>query len=173
MERKKQISQVTEANSTPEQLKARKDHIAQGYKMTNMKETLLHNLPIFNTFVGGSYIVSEELEKKIPSRSVYIFDYVVSTGNDCLVCGGYFERLLDRLGIDFETFSFNDEENDLIAFAKALTEDPNHVPDDVYEKLQARYDEETLVVLITHAVYMLANNYFNNIAGVDPSELIY
>ena len=173
MERKKVISQISEAESSPEALEIRRAHVAQGHKMTKMKETLLHNLTIFKTFVDGSYTVSEELEKKIDPKSVFLLDYFISWGNECAVCGGYFERLLAELGIpDVEHFHLTDEQQDLVDFGQALAQDPNHVPDEIYERLQARYDEETMVVLVTHAVYMLANNYFNNIVGVDPGELI-
>lgn len=172
MNRKNVISQVTVENSTKEQLEIREKHIAGGYKMTKMKETILHNPTIFKTFVEGSYVVSEEIEKHIDSKSIYILDYFISWGNECIVCGGYFKRLLDEIGIkDPENFEFTDEQRDLIAFGEALARDPNHVPDEVYEALQARYDEETMVALVTHGVYMLANNYFNNIVGVAGGAL--
>lgn len=76
------------------------------------------------------------------------------------------------MGIDWETFEFSDEETDLLNFAEALVADPNHVPDDVYEALQARYDEETMVIVITYAVLTLANNYFNNIVGTELDEYL-
>ncbi len=56
--------------------------------------------------------------------------------------------------------------------AEALVKDPNHVPDDIYEALQARYDEETMVIVITYAVLTLANNYFNNIVGTELDEYL-
>ncbi|MCR5801912.1 MAG: hypothetical protein K6G57_06235 [Lachnospiraceae bacterium] len=172
MKRKKVISQISEAESTEEQLEVRNRHIASGHKMTKMKETLLHNLPIFDAFVEGSYAVSDEIERLIDPTSIYILDYFISWGNECIVCGGYFERLLKEIGItDPEHFEFTDEQKDLIAFGEALARDPNHVPDEVYEALQARYDEETMVALVTHGVFMLANNYFNNIVGVAGGAL--
>lgn len=98
MDRKNVISQISEAESSPEALEVRKSHIASGHKMTKMKETLLHNLTIFDTFVNGSYTVSEELEKKIDPKSILILDYFISWGNECAVCGGYFKRLLTNWG---------------------------------------------------------------------------
>ncbi len=58
------------------------------------------------------------------------------------------------------------------SLAETLHDDPNHVPDDVYEALQARYDEETMVVLVTYACFLLANNYFNNIVGTEVDEYL-
>ena len=76
------------------------------------------------------------------------------------------------MGIDWDTFEFSEAETDLLNFAEALVADPNHVPDDVYEPLQARYDEETLVLVLTYAVLTLANNYFNNIVGTELDEYL-
>ena len=39
-------------------------------------------------------------------------------------------------------------------------------------QLQSRYDEETMVLLVTIAVLTLANNYFNNIVGTELDEYL-
>ena len=164
MKRKNTISPITKDISTPEVLRLRNDHEAAGYRMTNMKEIILHNTVAFDSLISGSYAVSAELKKHIPKRSLNFFSYTVATGNKCLICGNYFKKIVTDEGITgFKNYPFNEEEKDLIAFGEALVDDPNHVPDEVYEKLQARYDEETMVLLVTHAVFTLANNYFNNI----------
>lgn len=174
MKRKNVISQVTKEQSSPEVLAARAAHEAKGYRITNMKETLLHNVVAFEALEGGSYAVDEELKKHISNRAVTFFGYAVSNGNQCLICGHYFKKLVADLGVtDFENFEFTDEEKDLLAFAEALASDPNHVPDEVYEKLQERYDEETLVLLVTYGVLTLANNYWNNIVGTELDEYLY
>lgn len=144
----------------------RRRHEEAGYRITNMKEIVLHNTVAFKSLIEGSYAVSAELKKHIPRRSLNFFSYTVSTGNRCLICGNYFKKIVTDEGItDFKHYPFTEEEKDLIAFAEALAEDPNHVPDEVYERLQKRYDEETMVLLVTHAVFTLSNNYFNNIIG--------
>lgn len=174
MKRKNVISQVTREQSSPEVLAAREAHEAQGYRITNMKETLLHNVVAFEALEGGSYAVGAELTKHISKRAKTIFGYAISNGNKCLICGNYFKKLVADLGItDFDDFEFTEEESDLLAFAEALAADPNHVPDEVYEKLQARYDEETMVLLVTSAVFTLANNYWNNIVGTKLDEYLY
>ena len=173
MERKKPISRVTRDIASPEVLEAMAKHEAKGYRITNMKETLLHNVVAFEALEGGSYAVGEELTKHISKRAKTFFGYAISNGNSCLICGNYFKKLVADLGVeDFEHFQFTEEEQDLLAFAEALAADPNHVPDEVYERLQARYDEETLVLLVTSAVFTLANNYFNNIVGTELDDYL-
>ncbi|MCF0150274.1 MAG: hypothetical protein HUJ80_02575, partial [Firmicutes bacterium] len=175
MERKKLISRIDRTNPTPEQAAAIKHHEEQGYKITNMKETLLHSVVSFVSLEEGTYAVDKALREKIGERAGILFGYAISSGNDCPICGNYFKWVLEtKLGVkDFATFEFTDEETELINFAAALVKDPNHVPDEVYEPLQARYDEETLVNLITIAVLTLANNYWNNIVGTPIDDYLY
>ena len=175
MERKKLISRIDRNNVTPEQKAAIEHHIAQGYRITNMKETLLHNVTAFTSLEEGSYAVGKELRAKIGKRADILFGYAISSGNECPICGNYFKWVLeDQLGVkDFDHFEFTDEEIELIDFAAALVKNPNHVPDEVYEPLQRRYDEETLVLLITSAVLTLANNYWNNIVGTAIDDYLH
>ena len=167
MKRKNVISRVTPVTATPEALIAMAHHKEAGNRMTNMKEILCHNAVCFTALEDGSYDVGRELVKKIGRRALMIFSYALSSRNECVICGHYFKKIINDMGYEWETFEFTEEETDLLLFAQALAEDPNHVPDDVYEALQARYDEETMVILVTHAVFTLANNYFNNIVGTE------
>ncbi len=175
MERKKLISRIDRNNTTPEQQAAIDHHLAQGYRITNMKETLLNSVVSFVSLEESSYAVGKVLREKIGKRADILFGYAVSSGNECPICGNYFKWVLeDQLGItDFDHFEFTDEEIELLDFAAALVKDPNHVPDEVYEPLQARYDNETLVLLVTSAVLTLANNYWNNIVGTAIDDYLY
>ena len=172
MVRKNVISRGTPANATPEALQAMAEHKAMGYRITNMKEILCHSAVAFRALEFGGYAVDEELAKKIGKRALQIFGYALSNANECLICGHYFKKIIVDLGIDWNTFEFTDEEQDLLNFAEALHNDPNHVPDDVYEALQARYDEETMVLVIVNACFLLANNYFNNIVGTEIDDYL-
>ena len=58
-----------------------------------------------------------------------IFGYAIANGNECLICGHYFKKIIVDMGIDWETFEFSDEETDLLNFAEAMVEaygDPNY-----------------------------------------------
>ena len=175
MERKKLIPRIDRNNTTPEQQAAIDHHLEQGYRITNMKETLLNSVVSFVSLEESSYAVGKALREKIGKRADILFGYAVSSGNECPICGNYFKWVLeDQLGItDFDHFEFTDEEIELLDFAAALVKDPNHVPDEVYEPLQARYDSETLVLLVTSAVLTLANNYWNNIVGTAIDDYLF
>lgn len=169
MKRRKLISLVTEEGASAEALRAVKAHTATGQRMTNMKWTMLHNVPLFEVMNQVMETANGQLKGRIPHRAMIFFLYAIATGNDCAVCGGVFRNMLEDMGVkDFGSFDFTEEERDLVDFARALTADPNHVPDEIYERLQRRYDEETMVVLVMNGVFSMASNYFNNITGVEP-----
>lgn len=91
--------------------------------------------------------------------------------NDCLVCSAYFSRLLEKNHIDFATFDFTDDERLLIEYGRAIARAPKHVPEDLMRLMQQTFTEEQLVVITTMGVFMIANNYFNDILNVDPAPV--
>ena len=91
MERKKLISRIDRAHTTPEQQAAIDHHIEQGYRITNMKETLLHSVVSFTSLEEGSYAVDKALKEKIGNRAKILFGYAISSGNECPSCGNYFK----------------------------------------------------------------------------------
>lgn len=171
MRRNKPISLITESKESPQATQARREHEASGGRMSNMKRTLLHNVPLFESLNRIMGVAATQLEGRIPWRATVLFLYTVTRGNDCMVCGSVFRRIALELGVaELGEEELTEEEWELVNFAHALTRDANHIPDEVYEPLQRRYDEETLVILIMNAVLTMASNYFNNITGVELDE---
>ncbi|MBQ9327367.1 MAG: hypothetical protein IJ225_02375 [Solobacterium sp.] len=142
-------------------------HLSQGYHLTNEKLTLLHSVPCFLAIEESSYAVDRELQKLIGKRAADIYEYAISDANECLVCSLYFRDLLKREGIDIATLEFTEEETLLIEFAKALAKDAMHVPSELKDRMQEKFDDHAFVVITTMGIMMLANNYFNEIAEVD------
>ncbi len=166
------ISLIDLETASEEVKKVVADHVADGYRITNEKLTLLHHVPSFNALELESYKLDRELQKIVGKRAADFYEYAISLQNDCLVCSTYFTKLLKKNGIDdFNTFDFTDEERLLIAYARAIADDPKNVSDELFEQLKARYTEEEIVVITTMGVFMIANNYFNDILQVQ-SELL-
>ena len=165
------ISKIDPEAATPEVKSAIADHLAAGYRLTSEKLTLLHNVTAFRCLEVESYALDRELQRLIGKRAADFFEYAISLENDCLVCSTYFGKLLRDNGIDFETFAFTDREQLLIDYGRAMAKDPKGVPDELFEKLKAEFTEEELVVITTMGVFMIANNYFNDILQVE-SELL-
>ena len=166
------ISLIDLETASEEVKKVVADHVADGYRITNEKLTLLHHVPSFNALELESYKLDRELQKIVGKRAADFYEYAISLQNDCLVCSTYFTKLLKKNGIDdFNTFNFTDEERLLKAYARAIADDPKNVSDELFEQLKARYTEEEIVVITTMGVFMIANNYFNDILQVQ-SELL-
>lgn len=166
------ISKI-DLNTAPEAVKkAARDHEAKGYRITNQKLTLLHNVTAFQALEDQSYALDKELARLVGKRAADFYEYAISLENDCLVCSTYFARLLRENGIeDFENFDFTDEEKLLIEYGRAIAADPKGVSDELFDRLREAFDEETLLVATTMGVFMLANNAFNDILQVQPEPL--
>ena len=166
------ISLIDLDHANEEVKKVVADHVADGYRITNEKLTLLHHIPSFEALELESYKLDRELQKIVGKRAADFYEYAISLQNDCLVCSTYFTKLLQKNGIDdFDSFDFTEEERLLIADARAIASDPKNVPDELFEQLKERYTEAEIVVITTMGIFMIANNYFNDILQVE-SELL-
>ena len=162
------ISKIDPLTASDEVRRAIDRHVAQGHRVTNEKLTLLHNVTCFEALEAQSYAVDRELARLIGQQAADFFEYAISLQNDCLVCSTYFGKLLRKYGVtDFEAFAFTEEEELVIAFGRAMAKDPKGIPKELIEALLNRFGEETVVVLTTMGVFMIANNCFNDVLQVD------
>ena len=163
------IAPVNLTDLSPEAKAAVDEHLSQGYRLTNEKLTLLHNVTAFEALEAQSYAVDRELQRLVGKRAADFFEYAISVENDCIVCTTYFGKLLRNMGIeDFEHFAFTPAEELMIEYGRSIAKDPKRIPDKLFEKLRAVFDEETIVVMTTMAVFMIANNVFNDALQVEP-----
>ncbi len=163
------IAPLNPAELSPKAQAAVDEHLRQGYRLTNEKLTLLHNVTAFEALEAQSYAVDRELQRLVGKRAADFFEYAISVENDCIVCTTYFGKLLRSMGIeDFEHFAFTPEEELMIEYGRAIAKDPKRIPDELFERLYAVFDEETIVVMTTMAVFMIANNIFNDALHVEP-----
>ena len=160
------VSLVDIDNASDEVKEAVKKHLEGGHTITNEKRTLLHNVPSFWALEGKSYEMSAELKKFISPRAANLFEYAISVENDCLVCTTYSKKWMESIGIDINHVEYTPEEELVIEYARAIVKDLKNVPVELFDRLKASIGEEGLVVLTTMAMFMIANNYFNDILHV-------
>ena len=166
------ISLVDPETAPEETKKAVQAHLAKGYRMTNEKRTLLHNVTAFNALEGMSYAMSAEMQRFTTRRAANLFQYAISLETDCLVCCTYYKRAMASMGIeDIEKARLTEEEQLLIRYAQAIVRNRKAVPDELLQQLLARYGEEGLVVITTMGMFMIGNNYFNDILHVQSEFL--
>ena len=163
------IAPVNPSEASPEAKAAIEAHLSQGYRLTNEKKTLLYNAAAFEALEGQSYAVDRELQRLVGRRAAGLFEYAISAQNDCIVCTTYYGRFLRSLGFtDFEHFVFTPEEELMIEYGRAIARNPKQIPDMLFARLQEVFDDETIVVMTTMAVFMIANNTFNDALRVEP-----
>ena len=160
------VSLIDIDNASQEVKDAINKHVAEGHTITNEKRTLLHNIPSFWALEGKSYELSAELKKFISPRAANLFEYAISVENDCLVCTTYYKKYMESIGVDINNVDYTEEEELVIEYAQAIVRDRKNIPLDLFDRIKARIGEEGLVVLTTMGMFMIANNYFNDILHV-------
>ena len=167
------ISLVDPASAPEDVRKAAEAHLAKGYRMTNEKRTLLHNAVAFEALEGMSYAVSAEMKKFTSHRAANLFQYAISMENDCLVCSTYYRKAMADLGLDdLDESRFTPDEALLVEYARAIVRNHKMVPTDLLQRLLTRFGEEGVVVITTMAMFMIGNNYFNDILRIQSEFLM-
>lgn len=164
---------MTEYDSADEAVRREyDDQIAKHGRITNMKRTLLHDVQSFKTYMDW-YTLYDELRPTFGDRALQIFSYAISTGNDCLICGLFFRKILVDAGEDPENLELNETEQLLLDFGVQITKHPHSIDSGIYDKLRAKYSDAVLVQLIAFAGIMYATNLFNTVAKVPLDEVLY
>ena len=163
------ISQLT-YESAPAETRVQIDEWVKKHgPLTNMKWTLVHSLPAFHALMEW-FPLEETIEKFLGERAVNFFCYAISTENDCLLCSTFFTKILKDLDIDFETFEFTDEERVLIDYGRAIVEDANNVPPEIFDRLKSYWNEEQIVAITAFATIMIATNLINKVLQVELDD---
>ncbi len=165
------VSQVIYENASLEVKEQFDDQIRKNGRITNMKKTLLHSLPAFHTLMEW-YTLAGEVEKFIGKRALNFYCYAISTQNSCLICSTFFSKILADLEIDFDNFSFTEEESDIIEYGQYLVNDPGNIPDELFSKLKQRYNEEQIVLLTAFGSIMIATNLINTALKVELDDVL-
>jgi alkylhydroperoxidase family enzyme len=143
-------------------------------RITNMKRTLLHDLPTYRAYMEW-YPLYDSLAQVVGKRALNIFCYAISTNNHCLLCSTFFQQIFIDAGedpADKGAFQLTGTEQLLLDFGAAIATDPNRVPEGVYASLKETFTDEQIVQLIGFAAQMVATNYFNMVAQVPLDETL-
>ena len=148
------------------------DQIAKHGRITNMKRTMLHDVQTFKTYMDW-YTLYDELKPVFGDRALSIFSYAISTGNDCLICGMFFRKILIDNGEDPAHLELNETEQLLLDFGVQITKNPHAIDEEIYRKLREKYDDKVLTQLVGFAGIMYATNLFNTVARVPLDDVLY
>ncbi len=148
------------------------DQIQKHGRITNMKRTLLHNVPAFKAYMEW-YTLKDLIVPFIGERALSLFSYAISMGNHCLICSTFFRKILIDSGDDPDNPSLSEDEKLLMDFGQAICTEEHNIPEELYDALKTRYSDEQLVLLISFAGIMYATNLFNTVAKVPLDEVLY
>jgi hypothetical protein len=169
---------MTTRESIDDEAKAEYDYWEQrSGRVTNMKRTMLHDLPVYRAYMSW-YPLYERMEEMVGRRALDLFCYAISTHNHCLVCSTFFRQILvdsgdvGELGDAGDAAELGELGQLLMDFGHAIAQNPNQVPEAIYQRLKDCFSAQQLVLLFGFAGQMVATNYFNMIAKVDLDEVL-
>ena len=158
--------------TAPEAVKqAHDDHLKVG-RMTNMKRTLLNNVPSFKALMEW-YTLRDEAAKFLSPLDINLFCYAISAENDCLICSSFFRKILRDEGIDFDSFSFTQKQQALISFGRNMVDNPHEIDEEQFDEMKALFNDEQLVVLTAFGAIMIATNLINTVLRVDLDTYLF
>ncbi len=160
------IPQINYETAAPEVKQAHDDHLKVG-KMTNMKRTLLNNVPAFKALMSW-YDLRAEAATFLDDLDINIFCYSISNTNECLICSMFFTKILVDAGIDMETFELSEKQKVLKDFGSALVLDPKGlVNEEMMARLRKFFNDEQIVLLDAFGAIMIATNLINSSLKVE------
>ena len=146
---------------TPEMQEAAAAHVATGARMTNMKRTLAYDRVAFDALMTW-YPLFDKISEFLGRRRAELLSHAISVQKDCLVCSTYFRRHLIERGDDPDNLALDDEDELMIEFGRQFADDPHLIDDELYGRLNARYDDRQIVLLMAFSALMVATNAFND-----------
>jgi hypothetical protein len=149
-----------------------KQSASNGGYVTNMKKTLLNNLPSYKALMEW-FPLRGELLKFITPKEFAVFCHSISSENDCLLCSLYFRKELSELGFDLNDLCFSARELLLQRYAKEIVKDANNVSVYLFDELKREFSQEQIVALTAFAAIMIATNLINKVLKIElDSDLL-
>ncbi|MFC0180121.1 carboxymuconolactone decarboxylase family protein [Thorsellia kenyensis] len=157
---------------SPEAQQRYEEQINKNGRITNMKQTLLHSVVAFDALMQW-YPLFENLEKFLPKTSALFFAHAISNQNECLICNTFFIKIFRDLEIDIATFEFNEQEQLLIEFGRALVSTPHSIPTAIFTRLKQFFSPKQIIELTAFAGLMIATNLINTALNIPLDEYLY
>ncbi len=165
------VPPVDPENTTPDRRAAHEEGEERFGRMTNMKRTLLHSLPAYHALMEW-YTLRDLVAPFLGERLTNIFSHAISAETDCLICSTYFRRILIDAGEDVDHLALDEREQAVVEFGRCLAAPFARVPDDVYERVSAHFDDEQMIALTAFGAMMVATNVLNNALDVPLDDYL-
>ena len=147
-------------------------HVAEHGSVTNLKRTLAHS-PVALRVLLEWYALRDEVVPFLGERLTNLFAHAISSQTDCLICSTFFRRILIDAGENPDVLALDQREAAVVEFGRQLARDPNHVSDELFERLAGYFKPDEIVSLTAFGGLMIATNVFNNAVQVDLDEYLW
>ena len=145
---------------TQQQKEAVRYHrLYQGGQMNDMKYVLLRDMQTFAVYMGW-YNLEKGLYSFMTVHELAVFGYSFCSAEGCPLCGEYFASKLSGRSEDPEHPTLTDKEALLQEFARALSADDHHVPEELFTRMNEAYKEAEMIRLIAFAGQLKASCLF-------------
>lgn len=165
------ISILERENLSGEALKGYDEQVAAHGRITNMKKTLLHDVPSFNILMEW-YPLRDRVAAVVGNFATDVYCHAISSANNCLICSTFFRRILKDNGRDPDNLVLDETEQLLADYGRACVAQPVHVSDELFKRMKARFNEQEIVMLTAFAGQMIATNLINNALEVPLDEYL-
>lgn len=165
------IPMVEYENATPEAKEQYDLQIKKHGRITNMKKTLLNDIPSFKVLMEW-YTLRDEAVKFLGDFGVNIFSYAISAKNSCIICSNFFKKILIDAGKDPNAMDLEEKEGILVEYGRALVERPAEIEDEMFDDLKKYYTDAQIVLLTAFGGMMIATNLINNALDVDVDDYL-
>ena len=166
------VPQIRYDSAPPEVREAHDDHIRRHARITNMKRTLLNSLPAFHALMEW-YPLRDTVQPFLGPRLTVLFAHAISAETDCLICSTFFRRILIDEGEDPDRLDLDEGERTVVEYGRRLAVSPFRVPDEVYGRVAAHFDDAQMTALTAFGAIMVATNVFNNALEVELDEYLH
>ena len=145
--------------------------------VTNISKALAHKPNILKTI--GPFVVSvqepDELDAKLKERiilrvsEINCSTYCTHAHRQISAKMGFTEEEIDEMN-NPDSANIDESEKAALRFAEAITVNPGHVPDEVFEDLKKYYSDSQIVEITVNAALYNMINRFNEALKLDPEE---
>lgn len=165
------VSMKERGDLTGEALACYDEQVAAHGRITNMKKTLLNDVPSFKILMEW-YPLRDRVAAVVGDFATDVYCHAISTANNCLICSTFFRRILRDNGRDPDNLVLNETEQLLADFGRACVNQPVTVSDELFGRMKARFSEQEIVMLTAFAGQMIATNLVNNALDVPLDEYL-
>jgi len=166
------IKPVNTTTLLPETQRAFEEHVNNYHtRITNMKAVLANSLTAFKVYMQW-YPMYEEVKNILGERLAYLFAWSISTASNCPLCSTYFRKMIIDGGENPEHLELSGEEEKMLNFGAAITQQHGIIEDSLFKEVSARYTDKEMVLLIAFAGQMIATNIFSNTIETDIDEYL-